>query len=118
MSTTYVKQRQCINKSPPIPISEVTNLWLYLAVLHWLQHFTTLTGFHPVQKLTEAFERKGRPIKNYFLSQDAKTPAVKTVFKEVTDARGVLCEEAVIVRLIMAHYKEEESSHNRKCKYT
>ena len=112
MSQTYYLQRKDINASPSLTIPDLLQRWPLLFVPKFLLwHFDKLTGKSIFDCMSDAFRRKGRRIRDYFVSRgDSNKKDVRAVFCELqNNTDDTASEEAGIIRILMAHFGEKES---------
>ena len=102
LKSTYYLQRRMINAEPAPAIKDLRAQWPLLFVQKSLySHFELLTGV-PTRKMEQAVEERGRLIVNYF-----RTKPTNDVVKKVLGTHGEEEVAALVVELLMAHFKEK-----------
>ncbi|XP_036421600.1 uncharacterized protein LOC118805100 [Colossoma macropomum] len=102
LKSTYCLQRRTINADPAPAIRDLRAQWPLLFVQKSLySHFELLTGV-PIRKMEQAVEERGRLIIDYF-----KSKATNDVVKKVLGTHGEEEVAALIIELLMAHFKEK-----------
>lgn len=101
LNCTYTQQRHLIdNETIDTVVKECPFLFTKVGLL---THFNKLVGFNLEEKLQEFYQTKANVILSYF--KEIKDEDIKKITEKAVDDEHKI---AVLIKLIMAHFKENE----------